>query len=417
MSWPATLRLAGVLALGIAALPSPVASEELPSADAAQSPSLDGVIGVNLTAIDGSTIALTASEGGMAREIVGPNGRTQRTFFSFINDKLGTVANVADLNKTVGVFRASATGLEISFADGTSETMSAIPGGGISLVTKAGESEACVAWYPAGHAFSLEERKAALAQYASKLGLPGADDVKLVPSKVGCSVVSPKPAPVAEAKPDPAKALTPKLAQSGAKPTTAFVAAVAKSAAAKPGEALPDTKPVDVRDSQVHPIDADLTKSEPAASAETNAPDAAAPDAKAADADVAKPAGEQVAALEPAANPATPPRAGASACLNVESDGSHWGFRNRCDYTVQFAYCLMNDDQQLASCRDGAITGSVTGKGFGALIADRSLSENDAMHQFRWVACQGGAGEVVPRLDQVMPPSGRCLRQGPMSGG
>jgi hypothetical protein len=237
---PATLRLAAILALGVAALPSPAFSaDEMPPAGNESSPSLEGVIGVNLTAIDGSTIALTAREGGMAREIVGPNGRTQRTFFSFINDKLGTVANMGDLNKTVGVFRANTTGLEISFADGSSETMSAVPGGGISLVTKVGESTSCVAWYPAGHEFSLEERKAALAQYASKLGLPGVEDVKLVPAKTGCTVLTSKSAQTADAKPagmpraplaaDNGKPLPFKAIQhGGAKPTTAVVAAVAK---------------------------------------------------------------------------------------------------------------------------------------------------------------------------------------------
>ena len=99
----------------------------------------------------------------------------------------------------------------------------------------------------------------------------------------------------------------------------------------------------------------------------------------------------------------------ASSCLSVESDGTHWGFRNHCGYTVQFAYCLMGPNQ-LASCGDGAVAGSVAGNGFGALVADESLKETDAKHDFRWVACQGGAGEVIPRLDQIDPPSGRCVR-------
>ena len=87
----------------------------------------------------------------------------------------------------------------------------------------------------------------------------------------------------------------------------------------------------------------------------------------------------------------------------------HWGFRNHCGYDVQFAYCLMQGNQ-LASCHDGAVAGSVAANGFGALVADESLKETDAKHDFRWVACQGGAGEVIPRLDQIEPPSGRCVR-------
>jgi hypothetical protein len=117
----------------------------------------------------------------------------------------------------------------------------------------------------------------------------------------------------------------------------------------------------------------------------------------------------QVLASATAANPAAPEQKGASSCLSVESDGSHWGFRNHCGYTVQFAYCLLAGTQ-LASCRDGSVAGSVAGMGFGALVADESLKETDAKHEFRWVACQGGAGEVIPHLDQIDPPSGRCVR-------
>jgi len=76
---------------------------------------------------------------------------------------------------------------------------------------------------------------------------------------------------------------------------------------------------------------------------------------------------------------------------------------------VQFAYCLRSG-AALASCSDGAVAGSVAGNGFGALVADESLKETDAAHDFRWVACQGGAGEVIPHLDAVDPPSGRCVR-------
>ena len=33
-------------------------------------------------------------------------------------------------------------------------------------------------------------------------------------------------------------------------------------------------------------------------------------------------------------------------------------------------------------------------------------------HDFRWVACGGGAGEVVVHLDRIDPPEGRCVRPG-----
>jgi hypothetical protein len=148
---------------------------------------------------------------------------------------------------------------------------------------------------------------------------------------------------------------------------------------------------IEVRNSKVHLIDSDsAAEAAPAEKAEA-------------------PASQKLASLE--LNPGTVPpnQSGASGCLWVESDGSHWGFRNKCEYTVQFAYCLMSGGQ-LASCQDGALTGSVSANGFGALIVDQSLKETDVSHEFRWVACQGGAGEVIPRLEQINPPSGRCVR-------
>ena len=74
------------------------------------------------------------------------------------------------------------------------------------------------------------------------------------------------------------------------------------------------------------------------------------------------------------------------------------------------AYRLKGDGEILASCKDGAISGSAAPDSFSALVADASLKESNVDHQFRWVACGGGAGEVIPKLDGVDPPVGRCLR-------
>jgi len=119
--------------------------------------------------------------------------------------------------------------------------------------------------------------------------------------------------------------------------------------------------------------------------------------------------------MAPSAPPQASDRNDAAHCLKVDSDGSHWGFRNACDFAVQFAYCMAGGENSLAACGDsGAVTTSVTGsvaaKGFGALMADTSLQEQDGAHNFRWVACAGGAGEVVAHLDHSNPPSGRCER-------
>jgi len=171
------------------------------------------------------------------------------------------------------------------------------------------------------------------------------------------------------------------------------VADVAVAAAPKTADvANAAAKAIEVRTSEVHAIDA------PAGAAVAAG---AKPDGKS-DA----PAPQKLAALE---QPAAETPKGASGCLSVESDGSHWGFKNKCGYTVQFAYCLMGGSA-LASCKDGAVVGSVAGNGFGALVTDESLKETDVAHDFRWVACQGGAGEVIPHLDETNPPSGRCVR-------
>src|SRR5258705_2530515 len=82
--------------------PAPPKEKE---AQAAQS--LDAVIDQMLISIDGSIISLTASEGRMAREIVGANGAVQRTAFEFINDRLGTVAGACDAAPITGAVRDS----------------------------------------------------------------------------------------------------------------------------------------------------------------------------------------------------------------------------------------------------------------------------------------------------------------------
>jgi hypothetical protein len=77
---------------------------------------------------------------------------------------------------------------------------------------------------------------------------------------------------------------------------------------------------------------------------------------------------------------------------------------------VQFSYCLAQGGDGITGCAAGGVAGSVAGGGFGALMPDKSFSEADADHDFRWLACDGGAGEVVAHLDHIDPPSGRCVR-------
>jgi hypothetical protein len=128
------------------------------------------------------------------------------------------------------------------------------------------------------------------------------------------------------------------------------------------------------------------------------------------DADAPVIAGPVLTAAAPDGIAANPEGKDASHCLKVESDGQDWGFRNGCGFAVQFAYCLMHAAENRTGCDAGGVTGSVAANGFGALSADHSLSEKDADHDFRWVACAGGAGDVAVHLDHADPPGGHCDR-------
>jgi hypothetical protein len=176
-------------------------------------------------------------------------------------------------------------------------------------------------------------------------------------------------AKVAEAAASSAKA-----AELSAAETNAEVADVPAAVPATKVASLPSTDAVEVRKSEVHLIDPAVA--EPMAVVATTG---AAP---------------------------KPGEAGASSCLSVESDGMHWGFRNKCGYSVQFAYCTMDGRNQLTACKEGFVGGSVAANGFGVLVADQNLRALNENHDFRWVACQGGAGEVIARLDKSDPPVG-----------
>jgi hypothetical protein len=168
-----------------------------------------------------------------------------------------------------------------------------------------------------------------------------------------------------------------------------------------------------VRTSEVHLIDQPKPPAPPAAGGQdVKLADLARPVAQtqAPGAVVAAPV--PVAAVAPASlGQEDASDSGASTCLSVGSDGTHWGFKNQCNYAVQFVYCLKGSGDPLADCKDGAVAGSASPNGFSALVADGGMKDRNADHQFRWVACGGGAGEVVPHLDGFEPPSGRCVRR------
>ena len=329
-------------------------------AEGAGSDWLDSVAGKTLTAVDESTLTLTPSEDGLALEIVSPSGVSRDLAFSFVADGVGTVSDGG--SKPVGVFRQTGASIVADFTDGHSEAFSANGEGGVSMTLSTPQASAwCMRWYPDGHVFDVADRKAALAAYASKLGLSGTREP--APCGEAAAAVPPKPAP---------------------KPHIEQVKAQVQ-----------DTKTILVRDSQVHPIDPPAPDDPPAAAVSPV---------------IAKPA------LREAPKPAAPivqaatiakPGAVASECLSVDSNGAGWGFRNTCGYTVQFAYCLKNAANKSAACGSGTGKGDVQANGF-ALVLDNSEIVT-AEEEFRWVACAGNEDQVTARLDRPDPPAGRCL--------
>src|SRR5258708_7082165 len=226
-----TFVFAGMTTNAFAAAPEGTVA---PPKETASAPaqSLDGMVGKKLIAIDGSTIALTPAEGGLAREIIGSNGAVQKTMFEFINEKLGTVSDARNAANIIGVFRTTGAGIEVQYADGSSETLAANPSGGLTIESISTSNDSCTAWYPEGHVFSLEERRAALAQFATKLGLADQADKKPASSKAACS-----PAPAPHTYDIPMKADVP-VKQAGlprtlTTPATAGLAAALSTAAIK----------------------------------------------------------------------------------------------------------------------------------------------------------------------------------------
>ena len=351
-----------------------------------------GVSGKTLTAVDGSSIALNLIEGGMELQLVPTDGRTRKTTFTFMTDRMGTVVddggNSNAGSSITGFFRLGDKGIEIRYADGRSAILSPSPDGGVLMALEGDSGSSCRGWYPAGHVFSDSEKKAALNAYASKLGLPVAANEM----SADCAA-APKPQASNVAPPALAIAPTPALrAASKLRPETRAEAKkpgrVAKASYRigdyKPASAPKALEAVEVKTSEIHGIDGGV---------------------------IAVPSTTATAAI--GARTVNPENA--SDCLKVASDGIRWGFRNGCDFAVQFAYCMAGGQDGLTACgTNNTVTvsavGSVAAKGFGALTADTSFQEKDTTHNFRWIACAGGAGEVVAHLDQFEPPAGRCER-------
>ena len=354
-----------------------------------------GVAGKTLTGVDGSSIALTLIEGGLELQVVPTEGVARKTTFTFMTDRMGTVVEDSDSpsagSSVTGFFRLTGKGVEIRYSDGRSAMLAAGTDGGVQMALDGDAGPSCRAWFPAGHAFSDGEKKAALNAYASKLGLA----VAAGDTSTGCAA-APKPQaaniapslpaqpPAASAAPSP-KAKTTR--QSSVKVPSRLAKASYRIGDYKPASPVKDgLDPVAVKSSVVHTIDGAI----------------------------AVPPVNTMIAMAPPPAPSSD-KNDAGHCLKVDSDGSHWGFRNTCGFAVQFAYCMADGGNNLTACGTGdavttSVAGSVAAGGFGALMADASLKEKDAGHSFRWIACGGGAGEVVAHLDHFQPPAGRCER-------
>lgn len=377
MKIPYATSLSALLLLCAASAAS--AADGTPAANAAHW--YDSVNGAKLDSVEGSAAQLSMSDDGLALEVTAPDGRATGKVFRYLNDSLGAVFDVSDKADAIGVFRQTAGGIEAEYADGHNEVLSVNPGGGLTIAITAPDAQAmCMKWYPQGHVFDEADRKQALAAYARKLGLASADKTS-PPVSSNCAE---EPAHVAANEPIRG------TAKSKTRAPSKFAMATSKTLAAP--------KAILVRTSEVHPIDADAMSA-----SLVHMP----LDVTAAAADTA-PAIANGAAHLVQTSAEIPANHGASNCLSIDSDGQNWGFRNACDNSVQFAYCLENGRDPQTACGTGTASGGVAKNGFFALIASTAVIDDN--HQFRWVACSGDAGTVTPHLDRSRPPAGRCVR-------
>lgn len=420
---PAVLKLmlaAGGVTLAFTSAPtqSALAGETWPSAATSGSAALSAspqwladVAGVKLVAVDGSTLSLAPTEGGLSMALMSPSGATQRSSLAFLSDRLGTISDDADAGHVIGFFRETDTGIEAQYADGRTTSLAANAGGGVSMAIRTADgASSCLSWYPPDHVFSAAERKAAVDAFATRLGV-APKPRKAAAAATGClpgsktdrSKIAPNGAPLIVAThPDLGRHTPAKL-----------------SGKRESGSAL---QSVAVRESHVHSVDPPpapqpqlISASATSAAVEPSQTPAMAIASKADPVKASALATTSALATATtqgrvaAAAAAAPVGSGASDCLSVDTDGTNLGFRNHCGYGVQFAYCLQRAGDAASNCSTGSKNGAVAANGFVAVLLDTNIRTADAEHEFRWVACSGEASSVVAHLDRADPPLGRCV--------
>ncbi len=352
--------------IGLGAAPAAVRDNATAQA-AAPAPSvpatwLDTFKGRKLIAVDGTAISISASGDSIA--LATPPGTPAASgYLSFLNGTQGTVSSDADGDDVRGLFRLGDASLTIDYATGASAILSRTSDGGVTIANLSGPASACSIWYPEGHVFSAAEREAAVAAYASRLGVRAGFAVS---ASCGSS-----PSLQADS--------TSQKGSASAHAARSHRISAAKTAMSR---ALPEISatPVVVRASDVHPIDGAF--SVPVPQTQT---------------------AQATETVEKVVAPATP-----SQCLSVEAEGANVGFRNHCGFEVQFAWCVVDAADPVRLCGSGSEVGGVGANGFGPLFAERS--PNAMEHEFRWIACGGARKEVVPKLVRTEPPAGQCVR-------
>jgi len=419
---------------------------------------LAGLTDEELTAVDGSTLTLSQQEGRLDLSIRMRSGSETNSIFNFINDNLGTVADEGDKGVSA-LFRRTDIGLEILYGDGRSASLVANTQDGLTLTrrTPAGEG-GCMSWYPAGHAFSPDERRAAVAAYAESLGIPPASPATALPAPSGKKHKKAAPPPIVHpaSLPSPcAPALhaprAPITVRSSVVHTIDKDAALAPPAvAAKPAivaatpPALAPPHPDAAPPSSYRSIKVPFTTAQAGLAGPDAArlsifvgeflmvgtsalsiipPNGAGPDVAAFFRDRlvtlgvppdhivtgARTAGDAEPRVELGYAGSAQASAGASSCLGVETNGADLGFRNRCAYGVEFAYCVIRSADPSLTCGSGSKTGLVGTGGFTPFLPGND-TKIAAEHDIRWVACDTGSGKVVAHIDRADPPSGRCER-------